>query len=196
MRCFYSVCVCVLAAGMLNPAAVAAPVLSFQPSGQSVPLQLTFSLDVLVTNVTDLFAFQFDVGFDPSLLRAGTITEGSFLSQGGATAFIAGAIDNASGTISATADTLAGAVPGVSGSGVLATIGFTSIGVGTSPLILSGATLLDSSLLDISFTTQPGAVTVGTQIAIPEARSVSLLAVGLGALSFVYWRCRRRVPSA
>ena len=58
-----------------------------------------FSLDVDVSNITDLYAFQFDLGFDPGLLSALSVTEGTFLPSGGSTFFLPGTIDNVGGTV-------------------------------------------------------------------------------------------------
>ena len=101
----------------------AAPVVSLSPNPASVILGTAFTLDVSVTGVSDLYAFQFDLGFDPSVLAATGISEGAFLGTGGATFFIPGGIDNGAGSISSTANTLLTAIGGVSGGGVLARIG-------------------------------------------------------------------------
>jgi general secretion pathway protein D len=139
----------------------------------------TFSLDIAVTGVSDLYAFQFDLGFDPTILAATSVTEGTFLPGGGATLFIPGAIDNVGGTISSTADTLQGAIPGVSGSGDLAVINFEVLGPGTSTINIFNAQMLDSNLNGLLFTTNNGSVTVSQVAAAPEPGSVTLLSLGL-----------------
>src|SRR5580693_6858462 len=48
----------------------------------------TFEVEVDVTGITDLYAFQFDLTFDPTLLSAVSVTEGAFLPSGGTTFFI------------------------------------------------------------------------------------------------------------
>src|SRR5438874_12162466 len=90
--------------------AKADPILSLQPSAISVTSGSKFSLDLNIADVTALFAIQFDLGFAPGVLSATSITEGLFLPAGGTTFFIPGTIDNVAGAITATADTLIGAV--------------------------------------------------------------------------------------
>jgi hypothetical protein len=156
---------------------MAAPVLSVEPASPVVQLGNPFSLDIVVSGVTDLFAFQFDVEFDPATLHAGAVTEGPFLPRGGATTFLPGTIDNAAGAVRLTAGTLIGSVPGVTGSGVLATLDFSSVRAGASRVAITSATLLDSSLFDIGFTTTSATVHVT-----PEPEVASLSVIGLGVL--------------
>jgi len=157
--------------------AIAAPLLSIEPAGQVVELGQAFSLNVFVAGVSDLFAFQFDIGYDPATLNARAVTEGPFLAGGGVTAFLPGTIDNAAGTVRFTADTLLGAVPGVAGDGVLAKIEFTAVDARTSTVGITDAELLDSSLFDITFTTRSATVE-----AVPEPRAISLVIIALSAL--------------
>ena len=127
-----------------------AAVLEVTPSSLTTSSS-TFSLDIAVTGISDLYAFQFDLGFDPTILAVTSKSEGSFLPSGGATFFIPGTIDNVGGTVSNTADTLLTAIAGVSGSGTLAVIDFQVLGPGTSPINLFNAQLLDSNLNGLSF---------------------------------------------
>jgi hypothetical protein len=146
----------------------------------------TFSVTVNAVGITDLYAFQFDLLFTPGVLSANSITEGPLLPTGGATAFVPGNIDNVGGVISFSADTLIGAVPGVSGSGTLATVQFNALGFGTSLLMPSNITLLNSALAEIT-TTNVGAT---VSVVVPEPGSNSLLLLGL--VVTYYWL--RRPP--
>jgi general secretion pathway protein D len=149
----------------------------------------TFSVEVNATGITDLYAFQFDLSFDPALLAAVSVTEGAFLPGGGTTFFIPGTIDNVGGAVTATADTLIGAIPGVTGSGVLAVFQFTALGQGTSAVSFANEILLDSSLNDITANTtfQNGSVTVT-----PEPRLVPVLCGGLLAIALARRYRQRR----
>jgi general secretion pathway protein D len=169
--------------------AFADAIVSIDPSSLNLPAGQTFSVDVSIPNVADLFAFQFDLGFDPTVLSATGITEGSFLSGGGATFFIPGTIDNTLGTISFTANTLLGNVPGVTGRGILAIANFAALASGTSPVNLSNVIVLDSNLSDIPFSTAGGSVTVASSTAIPEPSSLLLFTSGLLSLGI----CGRRI---
>jgi hypothetical protein len=141
-----------------------------------------FAVTVDIASVNDLYGFQFDLNFDPTLLSftGGTSTEGSFLTTGGSTFFIGGA-DNGSGAVTNTADSLIGAIPGVSGDGILATFDFTAIGAGTSALSIDPTTLtlLDSSFNTIAATTVDGSVTVSAPTSAPEPATLGLLGLGL-----------------
>src|ERR1700738_335986 len=68
--------------------ASATPIVGIQPASQAVQPGQSFSLDVVISNVADLYAFQFDLAFDPFVLSATGVTEGPFLPSGGITAFI------------------------------------------------------------------------------------------------------------
>ncbi len=142
-----------------------------------------FDVSVNVTGINDLYAFQFDLTFDPSLLSVDSVTEGSFLLSGGTTIFIPGVVDNVGGNVTATADSLIGSIPGVTGNGALAVFQFTALASGTSPLSLSNEILLDSSLNDITTgaTFQNSYVTVDAASTVPEPNYLSLLVL-LGAV--------------
>jgi von Willebrand factor A domain-containing protein 7 len=129
----------------------------------------TFSVDASVTGIQDLYAFQFDWSFDPSLLAVDSVTEGTFLPSAGATFFLPGFFDSLGGSVDETADALLGAIPGVTGSGVLASATFTAIAAGTVAITLPNQILLDSNLNPITPTT----------VITPEPSSVILLLLGL-----------------
>jgi general secretion pathway protein D len=143
-------------------------------------------VDVDIANVTDLYAYQFDLTFNPSVLSAVSSSEGPFLATGGSTFFIQGTNDNVGGTVSATADSLLTAINGVNGSGELAVFTFDAIGAGTSAIGIQNETLVDSNLNVIADTTTGGSVTVrsGTTRApeIDAASATSALTLLLGGL--------------
>ena len=96
----------------------------------------TFSFDVRAENVTDLAGWQFDIGFDPSRLEALDVSEGDFLkTDGGATFFQSGRIDNAAGKITGL---IAGRISegGVSGSGSVLHVRFKAKSEGETELAL------------------------------------------------------------
>ncbi len=60
----------------------------------------TFTLNLNAENMTDLAGWQTDIAFDPNVLEAVEVTEGDFLkSEGSATFFQGGTIDNTEGKI-------------------------------------------------------------------------------------------------
>src|SRR5882724_48128 len=111
----------------LHQAVWASTIVSVQPTSRSTNLGSSFEVTVNVTSVIDLFAFQFDLEFDSTVLSAVDISEGPFLPSGGTTFFVPGIIDNSTGIIAFTADSLPGAVPGVSGNGVLGMVTFSGV---------------------------------------------------------------------
>ena len=152
------------------------------------------NVPVTISGVSDLYAFQFDLSFNPSILQLQSITEGPFLGTAGPTFFIPGTIDNIAGTASFTVDTLIGSIPGAScavpGScpGTLATFDFRAIGFGTSPLDLSNVVLLNPAGNDIPVTAASGVVS-----AVPEVSSAWLLLTVLIGCALLR-KIRKAVP--
>ena len=96
----------------------------------------TFTFDVRAENVSNLAGWQFDIAFDPSVLEAVDVSEGDFLnSDGGATFFQSGSIDNAAGKITGL---IAGRISegGVSGSGSVLQVTFKAKAEGETELTL------------------------------------------------------------
>lgn len=144
------------------------PAVSVTSAGSSV------TVAVQVTNVVDLYAYQFDVSFNPTVLSAADITEGAFLPGGGSTFFLPGTIDNVAGTVTFIGGSLEGPSPGVSGSGTVVNLMFNGSGFGASSVSLSNVLLLDSVAADIAADIQDGSVMV-----VPEPGSVMLIGSGL-----------------
>jgi general secretion pathway protein D len=138
-------------------------------------------IDVSVSNVTDLYAFQFDLSFNPAVLIAQSVTEtGYFLSNG--VSFFPGLIDNNTGSVSFIGDSLSGSGPGFSGSTILATAIFKAL-TGTTIVSPSNAVLLDSNLSDIAANTNSATVSITSESATPEPVTSGLLVVGLAILA-------------
>lgn len=154
------------------------PTLSTVADPQPAIVGSPVGVDVKINGAIDVYAYQYSLSFDPTLLQVSSIAEGAFLMAGGTTFFDGGFVDNAAGTISFTFDTLIGAVVGVTGSGVLAHINFDVIGFGTSVLAFSDVLVLDSVFNDVGVTGVTGSL-----VAVPEPASVALLGLGLVAVA-------------
>jgi hypothetical protein len=97
-----------------------------------------FSVDVRVDNVTDLGGWAFGLRWNSSLLQLVNVTEGPFLQETYPTIFIA--TNNPAYTkmgYFVEINDIAVSFSGVSGSGVLATFTFQSIGVGNGTIALA-----------------------------------------------------------
>jgi hypothetical protein len=131
----------------------------------------TFSVDISVTDAAALESFQFDLGFAPSIVQA----DAAGASAGAALPadwffFSPGTVDNPNGDVLG----VAAAGSAFSGSGAIASLHFTALALGVSPLELSNVFL---NFSDSGFNVLPGAITVVA--AIPEPASLALLGVGL-----------------
>ena len=177
----------VLAALPISAYAVAVPTIT--ASSATVNVGDTFHILISISSPTEVDSWQFDLAFTASLLKANSVTEGSFLSESGTktTLFSPGVIDNGTGHITLVTDSFVDLPPGPSGSGVLADISFTALAPGVSPLTLSNVFLND---LDSGFLTTNGQVTI-RGAAVPEPMTVALLAMGLGAAVCNQWRRTR-----
>lgn len=164
----------------LLTAPASATTLSFAASPAAVQVGDTFTLNVLVAEAPDLYAFQFDIAFDPAIVQASTVLEGDFLSAGGrATFFFPGTLDNIAGTVSFTANTLVGPGPGVTGEGIVVHLSFHALAPGQSDLSFGNVVLLDSALAELAATPMDGAIDVSS---VPEPASVALFGIGLAVL--------------
>lgn len=168
---FISVCCCTVVAGTI----------SVEPSFTSVTLGNPVSVNLDVSGVLDLYAFQFDVGFDPAVLSAVSVSEGSLFSSVGVF-FSPGFIDNGGGSITFIGDTLSGPGPGLSTDGTLAQIVFNAVGSGSSSVDLSNIILLDSSLSEINVVASPATITVTGTSAVPEPTTGASMIFEMGVI--------------
>ena len=93
-------------------------------SKSAIHVDDTFTLDLNAEEVTDLAGWQFDIVFDPAVLEAVEVKEGDFLkTDGGATFFQGGTIDNTTGKVTGLR-TARISERGVSGEGTLLSVTF------------------------------------------------------------------------
>jgi hypothetical protein len=110
------------------------------PSAQTVgAVGDSFIVNVNVSGVSDLYGYEFQLLYDPTVMNGtGQPAEGPFLENGGETFFFvlifSDHYDSTHG-MAWVRCTLSGNVSGVSGSGVLATIEFKSLALGSSILL-------------------------------------------------------------
>lgn len=125
------------------------PLSSVQP-GQS------FTVKVMVENVSDLWAYDLKLSFPPSLLQVTAMRNGGFLDAG---MLLGPTLDNEAGTAQLVNTQMSGslpksgsgmlvctqlATPPVSGNGTLIRLSFTGVGVGRTDIALTKGELADS----------------------------------------------------
>jgi len=141
-------------------------VIQVYPSTIEVPeAGRTFSVNITIANVTCLCAWEIKLYYRSSILMCINATEGPFLQAGGETMWaenITNAYNSTHGRV-CIGSTLLGQVPGVNGSGVLATIIFQTKGGGSTTLHFGATKLYDCSMppQPIEHETVDGEVFVG-----------------------------------
>ncbi|MCJ7767562.1 cohesin domain-containing protein, partial [Candidatus Bathyarchaeota archaeon] len=107
-----------------------------------------FAVDIVVSDVTDLYAWQFTLYYKSSVLNATSVVERNFLKTAGVSTYYLAAEfnDNYNATHGRmiVACTRTGNVTGVGGTGILATVTFKAVGYGFSVLYLDNTILVDS----------------------------------------------------
>lgn len=148
----------------------------------------TIPVEISVTKVTDLYAFQIDISFNPAVLEAQSIAEGGyFLSNG--ISFLPGTVNNSAGTISLLGDSLSGPGPGFTGNTLLATATFTALAPRSTSISPINLVLLDSNLSDITAGASIASVMISGGIATPEPSFLGVVS-GLACLGFIAFRKR------
>jgi hypothetical protein len=146
-------------------------------ASRTVTVGSTFMVNVRIDDVTGLYAYDIDVDHNSAVLTATNALEGPFLAAGGATFFHA---PTPADPVNAVA-TLLGAVPGVSGSGVLYSIQYSALAVGSSLLDFTSLDLLDDQFNPIQPELAAGSINVVAQI--PEPSTLLMLGVGFAGLA-------------
>ena len=119
-----------------------------------------FTMDIPIHFAEGLSQFNFDLGFDPSLLQVVQVEEGDFLSQGGHnhTLWTKPQVDNENGVIRNVTCRLMGKSEGGENTGVLATVTFKSIQTGNCDVGLHNLRLLDENGRELTTRTQGSVV--------------------------------------
>ena len=141
---------------------------------------LTFSVNITVQNVVDLYGWEFKLYYPNDILNGTSVTEGPFLkTEGVFTLFQTPEFSDSYNETHGRLTTLClrtGEVPGVDGNGVLATITFNSTSTnGPKALHLDNVELSDSDADKIPCTTVDGEITVIPEF--PAALILPLLTV-------------------
>ena len=113
-----------------------------------------FTVNIEISDVVDLYGWEFRLRWDSTILEALNVTEGPFLKQGGDTFFCL-KINNTAGYMIVDC-TLLGNVPGVNGDGTLAIVEFYVETIGDCVLDLYGTILVNSVEQPIEHTAVDG----------------------------------------
>jgi len=113
------------------------------PSTTTAEVSQEFSVNISISNVTDLYGWEFRLRWNSTLLDALNVTEGDFLKAYNDTLFVIN-MNNTAGYVRA-ACTLIGSIPGVNGSGTLATVKFYVETLGECVLDLYDTKLVSST---------------------------------------------------
>jgi hypothetical protein len=90
--------------------------------------------------VSQMGSVTLTIAYDPKVVRAVSVSQGTFMQQGGQAPVFAPKIDEAAGRIDLVI-ARGPEVPGASGDGMLAGLVFEAVGVGTSTLTVTGTVM-------------------------------------------------------
>jgi plastocyanin len=131
----------------------------FDPASISASNGDTVAFDIKVSNINNLYGFQFDIAYDPNILEFQDIQEGTFLNNNGKDNTFCVDYQQSAGLIKNIACTRVGSGY-VDGSGVLERVTFKAIGTGQSDVTLMNVLLADSSSNEIESTNSDGLIDV------------------------------------
>ena len=142
-----------------NPQAAGSATLSFDPAAITQSVGKTFAVNVVLSQVQNLYSVPVQITYNPSMLEVVNVSDGNLLSRDGQPVALVHRDDPASGTLQVTA-TRPPNSGGVSGQGQVFTITFMAKGPGTSTLNIARDGLRDSSMQPIPASGAQATITV------------------------------------
>jgi hypothetical protein len=177
----------------LSSSTAEAAAISFFPLPHWPPVVVGGPFELLVrfgsvTNADKVYSFEFDIAFDPTVLQADAPTPSYHFWDSN---FSSGVIDNLTGTITGISSRLE--VPGdyLLGSGGFATLHFTPVAAGVSPVTFNNLILLHPDLTEVQIHSIRGTT---VPVVIPEPSNLLLALCSGSALLWVYTRRTRPIP--
>ncbi|MBN2009889.1 T9SS type A sorting domain-containing protein [candidate division KSB1 bacterium] len=142
------------------------PVIRFDPPVSEMRVGHPASVNVVLDGITDLGSFEFEIDYDGVVLQvaqASDVAAGDFLGSTGRSVIPVGPdINNSIGSVVFGSASL-GAQAGPNGSGVLATISWTPMAEGMSPIDLKNVKISDTKGSQIAVVDEDGEINVTTR---------------------------------
>lgn len=167
---------------------------SVHPSSYEVSdVGIRFPIKINVTEVTELWSWKIKLSWNESVLTIASsadVVEGPFKPPG-MTMFLGVPSPGEIGELSSTS--MAAPKQGVTGNGTLAIIYFTSVGLGTTDVVISEPDFIDKDDVDIWMTPTPGEVTVIPEF--PASMILPLFLILTAAIAIatkIFWSRRHR----
>ncbi|MDW7679816.1 MAG: FlgD immunoglobulin-like domain containing protein, partial [bacterium] len=139
------------------------PIIRFNPQVTEMRIGNPASVDVVLEGITDLGSFEFEIAFDGAVVnitQVSDVTQGAFLGSTGRSVIPVGPnIDNNTGSVVYGAASV-GAQAGANGNGVLATIVWTPLAEGKSPIVLKNVKIADTKGAQIAVLDEDGELNV------------------------------------
>ena len=104
-----------------------------------------YTMPIQISGANQVGSVRITISYNPKILKAGPVTQGSFMTNGGVTTVFTPRVDDAAGKIEILIGRPAGA-PGVSGAGFLASVVFNAIAAGNANLSMTVTALTPSAL--------------------------------------------------
>jgi general secretion pathway protein D len=104
---------------------------NFVPAQEETIMGQSFNVNLVIANATDLFSAPLQVKYDPKVLKLTDVVQGNVMSSDGQQVTFTKNIQNDTGEADITLNRLPG-TGGVTGSGMLATLSFTTLARGTT----------------------------------------------------------------
>lgn len=121
---------------------------------QATDIGQNFTVNINVSSVVDLYAWQTGITFNPTVLECTDFYEGEFLKRSNETTLFVKHfkdMNNTAGIVYMRGCCILGPKPGISGSGQLAYATFRSVGIGVSDFHLTDILLLNGRTEDVEF---------------------------------------------
>lgn len=127
-----------------QPPASSAQILITVPAAEMQRGGEPYTMPVSIMNVSQLSAVTLTINYDPKVLKAVAVSQGTFMSQGNVTPIFVPKIDDNSGRVDV-AISRGATNPGANGTNVLVGIAFQAIGAGTSKITVTGTAMTPES---------------------------------------------------